>query len=131
MVQAASELPIDVPGQVPSMHPYLREADVMVVPLLAGSGTRLKVLEAFAGGIPVVSTPKGVEGLAVDAGVHFAPAETPGEFAKAVSHVSQTHHAGVMRSAARGFVEEFHSLRAINGAVNSAIASLGSPSPIR
>lgn len=130
MVQAASELPIDVPGQVPSMHPYLRKADVMVVPLLVGSGTRLKVLEAFAGGIPVVSTPKGVEGLAVDAGVHFAPAETPSEFAKAVSHVHQSHQRRTMRRAARRFVEEFHSLGAINHAVSSAIESLGSPSPI-
>jgi glycosyltransferase involved in cell wall biosynthesis len=54
---------------------------LMLVPLTLGGGTRLKILEAFALGTPVVSTAKGVEGLAVEPGVHYLAAEHPDEFA--------------------------------------------------
>lgn len=54
---------VEVRGYVPSMDPVLGEADVVVVPLRAGSGTRLKILEAWAHGVPVVSTTIGAEGL--------------------------------------------------------------------
>ncbi|MCU1589881.1 MAG: sugar transferase, PEP-CTERM/EpsH1 system associated [Frankiales bacterium] len=55
-------------------------ATLMVVPIRAGGGTRLKVLEAFAHGVPVVSTAVGVEGIGALPGVHYACAETPTEF---------------------------------------------------
>jgi polysaccharide biosynthesis protein PslH len=57
---------------------------VVAVPLTVGSGSRLKVLEAFALGAPVVSTAKGVEGLDVAEGVHYLRAETPEDFASAI-----------------------------------------------
>ena len=56
----------------------------MAVPLHAGSGTRLKVLEAFAARVPVVSTAKGVEGLHLVDGVHYVRAETADDFAAAI-----------------------------------------------
>ena len=55
---------VEVTGSVPDVIPYLREASVLAVPLEAGGGTRLKILEAFAAGLPVVSTPVGCEGSA-------------------------------------------------------------------
>jgi glycosyltransferase involved in cell wall biosynthesis len=58
---------------------------VMAVPLTIGSGSRFKVLEAFALGAPVVSTPKGVEGLGLTAGLHYLPATEPAGFAAAIS----------------------------------------------
>lgn len=61
---------------------------VLVVPLVAGSGTRLKVLEAFSVRSPVISTSKGVEGLAVTAGVHYLHAEQPAEFVRAIATVA-------------------------------------------
>ncbi|WP_081235632.1 glycosyltransferase [Streptomyces viridosporus] len=67
---------VEVTGAVPSMTPYLRAADLVVVPLRVGSGTRIKILEAFAHGVPVVSTTVGAEGLDVVAGEHLAVADT-------------------------------------------------------
>jgi glycosyltransferase involved in cell wall biosynthesis len=61
---------------------------VLVVPLVAGGGTRLKVLEAFSVGSPVISTAKGVEGLAVTAGVHYLHAEQPAEFVPPIASVA-------------------------------------------
>lgn len=54
---------IRVTGEVDDVRPYLRRAQVVVVPLRHGSGTRLKILEAFAMGKPVVSTRLGAEGI--------------------------------------------------------------------
>ncbi len=61
-----------------------RSAHVVVVPLRAGGGTKLKTLEAFAHMRPVVSTAHGVRGLAVAANEHYLAAETPAEFADAI-----------------------------------------------
>lgn len=54
---------IIVTGRVEDIRSYMAAASVAVVPLLQGGGTRLKVLEAFASGIPVVTTTKGIEGI--------------------------------------------------------------------
>lgn len=62
---AADDPDIEVTGSVPSMLPFLFRPGLMPVPLRQGSGTRLKVLEAFAAGCAVVSTAKGVEGIAL------------------------------------------------------------------
>ncbi|WP_404783267.1 glycosyltransferase family 4 protein [Altericista sp. CCNU0014] len=62
---------IVVTGEVPDVRPYLAIASVAIVPLQEGSGTRLKILEAFAAGCPVVSSTKGAEGLAVRDGEHL------------------------------------------------------------
>lgn len=56
---------VEVTGTVPQIAPYLRDASLLAVALEAGGGTRLKILEAFAAGLPVVSTPLGCEGLRV------------------------------------------------------------------
>ena len=71
-VRALSGLPgVEVTGTVPDVKPYYNEAIVAIVPLLTGGGTRLKILEAFAAGVPVVSTALGAEGLPVADGQDF------------------------------------------------------------
>ncbi|MCX2726416.1 glycosyltransferase family 4 protein [Thermomicrobium sp. 4228-Ro] len=75
---------VDVVGTVPDVQPWLARATVVVVPLRSGSGTRLKILEAFAAGRPVVSTRIGAEGLAVEHGIHLLLADDPVSFAEAV-----------------------------------------------
>jgi polysaccharide biosynthesis protein PslH len=63
-IRQLSERPgITVAGNVPSMTPYLAAAALLAVPLDSGGGTRLKILEAFAAGLPVVSTAVGAEGI--------------------------------------------------------------------
>jgi glycosyltransferase involved in cell wall biosynthesis len=56
---------VEVTGTVPDVRPFYREAVAAIVPLLTGGGTRLKILEAMAAGVPVVSSSLGAEGLAV------------------------------------------------------------------
>jgi glycosyltransferase involved in cell wall biosynthesis len=56
-------------GRVPSATEFLREIGVLLYPLTAGSGLKVKVLEALALGIPVVTTPDGAEGLGARGGV--------------------------------------------------------------
>jgi glycosyltransferase involved in cell wall biosynthesis len=74
-------------GEGRDSRPHWREAAVAVVPLLSGGGTRLKILEAAAVGVPVVSTTVGAEGLEFDPGREILIADTPGAFASAVSEL--------------------------------------------
>jgi glycosyltransferase involved in cell wall biosynthesis len=62
---------VSVVGRVPEMTTELARADVVVVPVRFGSGTRVKILEAFAHRIPVVSTTVGAEGIGAVDGVHL------------------------------------------------------------
>jgi polysaccharide biosynthesis protein PslH len=78
---------IEVIPDVPAMHPYFAAADVLVAPIRAGSGTRVKILEAFAAGRPVVSTSVGCEGLPVTSGEQLLIADEPDGFADAVAEL--------------------------------------------
>jgi glycosyltransferase involved in cell wall biosynthesis len=75
---------LTVTGRVPDVTPHYRDSAVSVVPLRAGGGTRLKILEAMALGRPVVSTSLGCEGLDVTDGRHLLIADSPEEFAAKV-----------------------------------------------
>jgi glycosyltransferase involved in cell wall biosynthesis len=74
-------------GPVPEVAPYLLAADVAIVPLQRGGGTRMKVLDYFAARLPVVTTTKGVEGLPVTDGEHVLVRDDPDAFAAAVVEV--------------------------------------------
>lgn len=71
-------------GRVAEVAPHYDAADVVVVPVFEGSGTRLKVIEAAAYGRPVVSTRLGAEGLGLEADRHYLAAEDSETFANAV-----------------------------------------------
>jgi glycosyltransferase involved in cell wall biosynthesis len=77
---ALSELPgVDVVGAVPELAVELARAHVCIAPIRYGGGTRVKILEAFAYGVPVVSTPLGCEGIDVVPDVHLlVAADAPG-----------------------------------------------------
>lgn len=75
---------ITVTGYVPDILPYFGGADVYIVPLRVGGGTRLKVLEALATGLPMVSTRLGAEGIELQDGEHALLADTPAAFSAAV-----------------------------------------------
>ena len=74
---------IRVTGTVPDVRPYLWNAQASIVPLLAGGGTRLKIYEAMAAGVPVVSTSLGAEGLTYTNGADIVLADGPEAFAAA------------------------------------------------
>ena len=75
---------VEVTGTVDDVRPHIAAGSVYVVPLRAGSGTRLKIFEALAMARPVVSTTVGAEGLALEPGRQFVPADAPDAFADAV-----------------------------------------------
>lgn len=88
-VLALAETPgVTVTGTVPDVRPWVERAGTVVVPLLAGGGTRLKILEAFAMGRPVVSTTIGAAGLEVQPGEHLLLADTPVELANAIQRLA-------------------------------------------
>ena len=71
-------------GYVEDIRPYLWQAAICVVPLLSGGGTRLKILEAMAAQLPVVSTHIGAEGLQITHEKNILIADTPRQFAESV-----------------------------------------------
>ena len=75
---------VHVTGEVNAIAPYLRASTAALVPLRWESGTRFKILEAFAARTPVVSTTLGAEGLAVEHGRHLLLADRPAQFASAI-----------------------------------------------
>ena len=83
----AGDACIQLSGPVNDAIAELGRAQVAVVPLLAGSGTRFKILEAWAAALPVVSTSIGAEGLPVRDGEHLLLADTAPAFADAVSRL--------------------------------------------
>jgi glycosyltransferase involved in cell wall biosynthesis len=78
---------VEVTAYVPSVLPYLQCATACVVPLAIGGGTRVKVLEALACGVPVVSTTLGCEGIDIVDGESVLLADAPQAFADAVCRV--------------------------------------------
>jgi glycosyltransferase involved in cell wall biosynthesis len=69
---------------VPDVRPFLGTSAVMAVPLRIGGGSRLKILEALAAGLPVVSTSVGAEGLTLVPGRHLDIVESPASMASAL-----------------------------------------------
>lgn len=101
-------------GFVDDLRGVYAESHVFVAPLLRGHGTRIKILEAMAAGVPVVSTSKGAEGLEVQNGAHLLLADTPEEFADGVVRVMRDPVlASRLRDAARALVADRYDWRRI------------------
>jgi polysaccharide biosynthesis protein PslH len=93
-VEALRRRDIDATGEVPDVRPYLRGAEVVVVPIRMGSGTRLKVVEGLALGKPVVSTTLGCEGVNVRDGEHLLIGDTAETFALQIVHLFEHPEVG-------------------------------------
>lgn len=83
----AQDARIEVTGRVDDVRPHVARADVYVVPLRIGGGTRLKIFEAMSMGKAVVSTTVGAEGLPVTAGRDIVIEDDPARFADSVVHL--------------------------------------------
>jgi glycosyltransferase involved in cell wall biosynthesis len=99
-VRALASDYIHVTGTVDDVRPFYASAVAAVVPLRSGSGTRLKILEAMAAGVPVISTRLGAEGLDVEHDVHLLLADTGPEIAAAICRVASSFETRTRLSAA-------------------------------
>jgi len=75
---------VAVTGYVPDLRPYLADTAVFVVPLHAGGGMRVKIIDAWSWGLPIVSTTIGAEGIDTAPGHDILIADEPATFAEAV-----------------------------------------------
>jgi sugar transferase (PEP-CTERM/EpsH1 system associated) len=104
---ATPESGIEITGTVPDVRPYLARAALSVVPLRIGGGTRLKIYEAMAMGVPVVSTGIGAEGLPLRDGEEILIADTADSQANAiVGLLRDRDRAERMAEQAQRFVRE-------------------------
>ncbi len=97
---------IEIISDFPDISEVAADCCLSVVPLRLGGGTRIKILEAFALGLPVVSTAKGCEGLDVEDGRQLVIRDDPEAFAEAVVRVANNHElADSLRENGRSLVE--------------------------
>lgn len=106
---------VTITGRVEDVRPYMAGASAYIVPIRIGGGTRLKIYEAMAMGMPVISTTVGAEGLPVGNERELLLADTPREFAEAVVRVltNQTLARELGKRAARLVREQFGWNRAV------------------
>jgi glycosyltransferase involved in cell wall biosynthesis len=99
-------------GEVSNAEDFMHQHGVMIVPIQAGSGIRIKTLEAMALGVPIVSTSIGAQGLTVMDDVEIKIADEPKEFAIAIcALLSSPVKSQEMTSHARKYVELHHNLK--------------------
>src|SRR5580700_316664 len=104
---AARNSAIEVTGTVVDVRPYLERAAICVVPLRVGGGTRLKIYEAMAMGVPVVSTAIGAEGLPLRNDEHLLIADTADDQVSAIcALLTDRTRASRLAAAARRHVQE-------------------------
>jgi glycosyltransferase involved in cell wall biosynthesis len=74
------------------VRPYLADAEVLIVPLRIGGGTRIKIYEGMATGIPIVSTAIGAEGLPVTDRENILLADSPEQYANAICELFENQN---------------------------------------
>jgi glycosyltransferase involved in cell wall biosynthesis len=124
---------VSVTGFVSCIEEELASADLVIVPLRFGSGTRIKILEAFAHRIPVVGTTLGAEGLDVVDGTHMMIGDTPDGLAAACAEVlsSSERRAGLVEKAQRLFLDQYQWSRISESIVELANTLARTPRPLR
>lgn len=96
--RVATTVGAELHADVPDVRPFMSACTVMAVPLRIGGGSRLKILEALAAGLPVVSTRIGAEGLCLRPGVDFTQADTNEAFVEALVEVLQQPGPALVRA---------------------------------
>jgi glycosyltransferase involved in cell wall biosynthesis len=116
---------IVVSGSVPDVREYVTPASVFVVPLFSGGGTRLKVLEAMAMRVPIVSTSLGVMGIQCRDGEHVMISDDAEGFARNIIELlDDQFKAHKLALAGRRLVEDKYSWDSVGEKLNSVYESL-------
>jgi glycosyltransferase involved in cell wall biosynthesis len=115
-----------VTGELPDVIPPMRDAGLLAVPLRSGGGVRVKILEAAAAGVPVVSTRFGIEGLGLDSGEGVLIADEWDDFAQAIVRLAaDAELRSELTTHARASLEQAHSPASLADALGRALESLG------
>lgn len=122
---AAAPLTVDVTGRVEQIAPWFRSSRLLAVSLRIGGGTRFKIIEAMAHGLPVVTTTIGCAGLDVEHERDVLIADDPADFARWVDRLL-ADDALVVDLARRGreTVERHYDWRAIGDVLERAVTEL-------
>jgi glycosyltransferase involved in cell wall biosynthesis len=116
---------VEVTGYVPDPKPYLAETAVFIVPLRAGGGMRVKIVDAWCWGVPIVSTSIGAEGIAVEDGRNILIADTPAAMAEAVARVLDERALGErLRENGRQWVKQRYDWRQVYSRWNQVYEKL-------
>jgi glycosyltransferase involved in cell wall biosynthesis len=116
---------VEVTGYVADPAPYLAAADAFVVPLHAGGGMRVKILDAWLWGLPTVSTPVGAEGIAARDGENILVAGDAPAFARAtVRLLTDPELNRRLRDNGRTWVEAHYGWREVYRRVDQVYAGL-------
>ncbi len=110
--QLSRNMNIEVTGYVTDLNPYLEETAAFIVPLRAGGGMRVKILDAWSWGLPVVSTQIGAEGIDFEDGQNILIVDRIEPFAKAVLETLRRPSVGMkLGKAGRETVESLYDWR--------------------
>lgn len=116
----------EVTGFVSNLEPYISRSRVFIVPILAGGGMRVKIIDAWQKGIPVVSTKVGAEGLEIEQGTNILLADKPKDFAKAVISVLKDDRlAKHLRENGRRTVELHYDYRRVYHLIDDVYKDIG------
>ena len=124
LAAAAGVEDVCVTGEVLDVRPYLAKAAVVAVPLAAGGGTKLKVLEAMAMGKAIVTSPIGAEGMDIVSGVH-AEIVPLSEFSEAITRLLRDgSHRRALGGAGRQWVQQHRDMPVMQRRVRELLANL-------
>jgi glycosyltransferase involved in cell wall biosynthesis len=116
---------VHLTGFLPELTEILAQSAVCVVPLLAGGGTRLKILEAWAAGLPVVSTSIGAKGLEAKDGIHLLLGDNAETFAQqTIALLRNSSQAEQIADNARRYVTERFDWTAIGAQLSNHIEKM-------
>lgn len=124
---AASQQPgvVNVTGYVPELDEYMQKAALMVVPVRAGGGMRVRILEAFSRAMPVVTTTVGLEGISAGLDRDVIVKDTESEFAEAVIHLlRQPQRQTELAENGRKFVETHYDWQVVLSKMNAVYQGL-------
>ncbi len=130
-IQALADLPgVTVTGSVDDVRPYLARSWLLAVPLRLGGGTRLKIAEAMAAGLPVASTTVGAQGLQVTTEHNLLLADTPAAFVAATLRLlNDDSLQRRLGEAGRKLVESSYSWQALGQQFATLCAEVGQATP--
>lgn len=108
-ISSRNDRNVIIAGEVDSANEFMLSKDIMIVPILAGSGIRVKIIEGMALGKVVITTSIGAEGLDVENGKNILIADTPEEFVAAIEKCVRTPDVcAIIGENARNFVSLYH-----------------------